>query len=191
MQSEMDSKVHKMITDGLVSQVPTQRQSSWFQRRHRDNGDCAPTSANSMREGCIPLPRIEDSLHKLKNPRFFSTMDLQKGFWQVPIAERDWKFFAFSTGTLHVKYSVMPMGALNSSATIQALMSLILRGLPAEHIICFLDDILVAFSTMEEHLLHLDLVLGAIGYLTSDTIMAFPDFTKPFRVKSRHFRQQC
>ena len=57
----------------------------------------------------------------------------------------------------------MPMGALNSSATMQALMSLILRGLPPEHIICFLDDILVASSTMEEHLEHLDLVLGALG----------------------------
>ena len=56
----------------------------------------------------------------------------------------------------------MPMGALNSSATMQALMSLILRGLPFEHIICFLDDILVASSTMEEHISHLDMVLGAI-----------------------------
>ena len=83
--------------------------------------------------------------------------------WQIPIAEEDRKYFAFSTGNLHVEYNVMPMGALNSSATMQALMCLILRGLPPEHIICFLDDILVASSTMEDHLLHLDLVLTAIA----------------------------
>ena len=89
-------------------------------------------------------------------------MDLQKGFWQVPIEPEDRKYFAFSTGTMHVEYNCMPMGALNSSATMQALMSLILRGLPMDHIICFLDDILVASSTMEDHILHLDL-LNAIA----------------------------
>ena len=168
MQSEMDCQVHEMIADGLVSHstsaysapvlmVPKKTPGQW-----RLCTDFRKLNARCERV-VYPLPRIEDSLRKLKNPQFFSTMDLQKGFWQVPIAEKDRKFFAFSTGTLHVEYNVMPMGALNSSATMQALMALILRGLPAEHIICFLDDILVASSTMEEHLLHLDLVLGAIG----------------------------
>ena len=168
MQAEMDKQVHEMIADGLVSHstsaysapvlmVPKKTPGQW-----RLVTDFRKLNARCERV-VYPLPRIEDSLRKLNNPKFFSTMDLTKGFWQVPIAEKDRKLFAFSTGTLHVEYNVMPMGALNSSATMQALMALILRGLPAEHILCFLDDILVASSTMEEHLLHLDLVLSAVS----------------------------
>lgn len=42
-------------------------------------------------------------------------------------------------------------------------MVLLMRGLPAEHVICFLDDILIASETMEDHLVHLDQVFTAIG----------------------------
>ena len=110
-----------------------------------------------------PLPRIEDALQRLKNPKFFTSLDLVKGFWQVPIAKEDRHIYAFSTGSAHVHYNVMPMGAKNSTSTLQALMALLLRGLPAEHVVCFLDDILVASPTIEEHIVHLDKVLTALG----------------------------
>ena len=167
LQKEMDKQVHEMIADGLVSHSTSPYSAPVLMVKKKNGEYRLVTDFRKLNARCertvYPLPRIEDSLQKLKDPKFFSTMDLQKGFWQVPIAESDRKFFAFSTGSMHVEYNVMPMGALNSSATMQALMSLILRGLPPEHIVCFLDDILVASSTMEEHLRHLDLVLSAIG----------------------------
>ena len=36
-----------------------------------------------------PLPRIEETLARLERAAFFSIMDLQSGYWQVPIKERD------------------------------------------------------------------------------------------------------
>ena len=165
MQKEMDKIVHEMLADGMVSHSTSAFSAPVLLVPKKLGGWRFVTDFRKLNARCervvYPLPRIEDSLQKLREPCFFSTMDLQKGFWQVPIAKEDRKYFAFSTGTMHVEYNVMPMGALNSSSTMQALMALILRGLPPEHIICFLDDILVASSTMEEHLLHLDQVLDA------------------------------
>ena len=167
MQQEANKIVHEMIADGLVSHSTSPYSAPVLLVPKKLGGWRFVTDFRKVNARCervvYPLPRIEDALRQLKEPKFFSTMDLQKGFWQVPIAPEDRKYFAFSTGTLHVEYNVMPMGALNSSATMQALMALILRGLPPEHIICFLDDILVASSTMEEHLVHLDRVLSAIS----------------------------
>ena len=167
MQMEMDKIVHEMLANGLVSHSTSAFSAPVLLVPKKLGGWRFVTDFRKVNARCdrvvYPLPRIEDSLRKLKEPRYFSTMDLTKGFWQVPIKEEDRKFFAFSTGTMHVEYNVMPMGALNSSSTMQALMTLILRGLPPEHIICFLDDILVASSSMEEHLQHLDLVLSAIA----------------------------
>ena len=34
-----------------------------------------------------PLPRIDDILEALKRPKYFSTLDLKSGYWQVPIKE--------------------------------------------------------------------------------------------------------
>ena len=167
MQQEMDKQVHEMLADGLVSHSTSPYSAPVLLVRKKLGGWRFCTDFRKVNARCermiYPLPRIDDALRKLKSPRFFSSMDLQKGFWQVPIEPSDRKYFAFSTGTMHVEYNCMPMGALNSSATMQALMSLILRGLPMEHVICFLDDILVASSTMESHLQHLDMVLNAIS----------------------------
>ena len=150
LQKEMDKQVHEMVADGLVSHSKSAFSAPVLMVKKKNGEWRLVTDFRKLNARCervvYPLPRIEDALQKLKEPRFFSTMDLQKGFWQVPIAKEDRKYFAFSTGTMHVEYNVMPMGALNSSATMQALMSLILRGLPPEHIICFLDDILEASS---------------------------------------------
>jgi len=110
-----------------------------------------------------PLPRIEDALHRLKDPKFFTSIDLVKGFWQVPIAKEDRHIYTFSTGSVHVQYNVMLMRAKNSTSSLQALMALQLRGLPVEHVISFLDGILVASNTMEDLLQHLDKVLAVLG----------------------------
>ena len=33
-----------------------------------------------------PLPRIDDSLAMLKKGKFFTTLDLFAGYWQIPLA---------------------------------------------------------------------------------------------------------
>lgn len=42
------------------------------------------------------LPRIDETLDALNGLQWFSTLDLKSGYWQVPIAEKDWCKTAFS-----------------------------------------------------------------------------------------------
>jgi hypothetical protein len=124
------------------------------------------TDFRRLNERCnkivYPLPRIEDSIQRLADPKYFSSMDLIRGFWQIPIHPDDRKYFAFSTETMHLENLVAPMGSKNSPACLSALMQLLLRGLPPQHVISYLDDILCVDSKMEEHLKHLDQVLTAL-----------------------------
>ena len=32
-----------------------------------------------------PLPHVDSSLSRLEGAKFFSTMDMQSGFWQIPM----------------------------------------------------------------------------------------------------------
>ncbi|KAL7851890.1 hypothetical protein SRHO_G00176750 [Serrasalmus rhombeus] len=47
-----------------------------------------------------PLPRVDDALDALSGCAWFSTMDLQHGYWQVEVEEQDQEKTAFTTGSL-------------------------------------------------------------------------------------------
>ena len=36
-----------------------------------------------------PIPRIDESLSKLGDAKFFTTLDLGSAFWQVPLRKQD------------------------------------------------------------------------------------------------------
>ena len=52
---------------------------------------------NSVSESAYPMPRIDDLIDKLGEARFISTLDLTRGYWQVPVAEEARYKTAFAT----------------------------------------------------------------------------------------------
>ena len=115
------------------------------------------------KKDAYPLPRIDETLDALGNANTFTTLDLQSGFWQIPVREVDKDKTAFSTHNGHYAFNTMPFGLANSPATFQRLMDLVLSGLHWSHCLVYLDDIIVFASSFEEHLKRLDTVLGRIA----------------------------
>ena len=103
-----------------------------------------------------PLPRIDDLLDALHRARWFSTLDLKNGYWQVPIMEWDKEKTAFrtSSGQLY-EFNQVPFGLCNAPATFSRLMDHVLSGLHWETCLFCLDDIIVFSSTWEAHLARL------------------------------------
>ena len=166
MREVIDSQTYQMIADGIIAPSTSPFSAPIILARKKCGGWRYLTDFRKINERCnkvvYPLPRIEDSLQKLDNPRFFTSLDLTKGFWQIPIHPEERKYFAFSTENMHLEYLVAPMGAKNAPSALSALMQLVLRGLPPQHVISYLDDILVASNTMEDHIYFLDQVLSAV-----------------------------
>ena len=46
-----------------------------------------------------PLPLIDDTIEALSRAKFFSTLDLKSGYWQVPLDDSAKEKTAFSTGS--------------------------------------------------------------------------------------------
>ena len=69
------------------------------------------------------LPRIDETLERLKGSCIFSSLDLKSGYWQVEIEEESKKYTAFTCGPLgFFECNRMPFGATNAPATFQRLM---------------------------------------------------------------------
>ena len=106
-----------------------------------------------------PLPRIDDLLDQLKGKVCYSSMDLLSGYFQARIHEADVHKTAFTTHMGHYQRRVLPMGLSNSPSTFQRLMNTVFEPYLGKFVFIYLDDILVASNTPEEHLKHLELIM--------------------------------
>ena len=103
-----------------------------------------------------PIPPIDDLLNALHGARWFSTLDLKSGYWQVPIQEQDKEKTAICTSSGQLfEFSQVHFGLCNAPATFSRLMDRILAGLHRETCLFYLDDDIVFAATWEEHLARL------------------------------------
>ena len=89
-----------------------------------------------------PLPHIDDTLDMLAGKRWFSTLDLASGYWQVSLSLEARCKTAFATHSGLFQFKVMPFGLCNSPATFERLMDRVLQGLLWSRCLVYLDDII-------------------------------------------------
>ncbi|XP_063920326.1 uncharacterized protein LOC135135234 [Zophobas morio] len=110
----------------------------------------------------FPTPLIEDNLDRLRNKRYFTTLDLKDGFHHVRVAESSIKFTSFITPLGQFEYLRMPFGLTNAPRVFNRFINLVFNKLiRANKIILYLDGILIATNSYEEHLDILKEVFGA------------------------------
>ena len=109
-----------------------------------------------------PLPRIDDILDTLAGAKFFSTLDLAPGYWQMELdSETSAKSAFVSHRGLH-EFVRMPFGMCNAPATFQRLMEVVIAGILCKSYFAYIDDVLVFSQTFEELLVHLGQVLSRL-----------------------------
>ena len=106
-----------------------------------------------------PLLRIDDLFDQLKGATVFSKIDLQSGYYQLKVRESDISKMAFRTRYRYYKFLVISFGLTNVPATFMDLMNRVFEEYLDKFFIIFINDILVYSRTMEEHELHLKIVL--------------------------------
>jgi hypothetical protein len=166
-QAEIDEHVKQMTASGVIS-MSQSPYSSPVLLVHKSDGTkrfCVDfRRLNSItKRDVYPLPRVDDMLDALGKACYFTTLDLQTGFWQIPIFPDDKEKTAFSTYRGHYQFNYMPFGLTNAPATFQRMMDSLLR----EHkdfCLVYMDDIIVFSISFDLHKQHLQLVFDRLRY---------------------------
>lgn len=99
-----------------------------------------------------PLPRVDDMIDALGEARYRSTLDCASGYWQIAVNERDKEKTAFTTKAGIFEFNAMPMGLVNSQASFQRCMDMILSGLNWQRCLVYVDDIMIFSRSFQQHL---------------------------------------
>ena len=102
-----------------------------------------------------PLPLIDEALDQVAEATVFSKIDLICAYHQMRLKEEDCHKTAIRTWFGSFEWKVLFFGLTNAPASFTRLISTLLRELNSECLVLFLDDVLVCFSSIEEHKRHL------------------------------------
>ena len=96
------------------------------------------------RTDTYPLPRIDETLEKLSNSKFYSTLDMASGYWQISLNKADRPKTSFAIpGLGSFSFKVMCFGLKNAPSSFSRLMEVVLNDLQFEKCLVYLDDIIV------------------------------------------------
>ena len=166
LRDKVNSLVEEMLSQGVIVPSASPWASPVVLVRKKDGGIrfCVDyrklNSVTKLDE--FPLPRIDDTLDLLAGARYFTTLDLASGYWQVPMELSSQEKTAFSTHSGLYEFKKMPFGLVNAPATFQRLMEVALTGLARGGCHVYLDDVLVFGKSLEEHNRNLNQVLERI-----------------------------
>ena len=107
------------------------------------------------RKDSFPLPCINDAFDALSEKKYFSSMDLMSGYWQVEMEPESHERTTFITYSGLYEFLVLPFGLTGVPGTFARLMESVLHNLSYKICLIYLDDILVHSKIFEDHLFHL------------------------------------
>lgn len=107
------------------------------------------------------IPHCHDFTNILHGKSIFTTLDLERAYQQIPVAEEDIPKTAFITPLGLYECKVMQFGLRGAAQTFQRFVDEIFKGL--NFVTCYIDDILIASSSPREHLEHIKVILQRLS----------------------------
>lgn len=150
-------EVRRMEKLGIIRESESEWCSPYLAVKKKDGGLRFAIDFRRLNDATIkdswPMPNIAETVDSLRGAKIFSVLDLNSGFWQVPLHESSKGFTAFSVDGKLYEFNYMPFGLCNAPATFNRMMVKLLSHLP--FCMTYVDDIVVFSEGEEQHKQHL------------------------------------
>lgn len=110
----------------------------------------------------FPMPNMNDLVFGLHGTRYFTTLDLGKGYYQVPLHSDSSECTAFSTSRNHYQFKQLSFGLKNASGAFQREMQEVLRDFYSKSVVVYIDNILIMGKNFDDILQLVEKVLRTL-----------------------------
>ncbi len=160
----VDEQIEDMLQQGFIQPSKSPWNSFLFLVPKKD-GQFRPVidfrKVNEVtKDDRFPLPVLSDLLMSLGHGnKFFSSLDLLSGYWQVPLTPESREITAFSITNGHFEWVRMPFGRKSAPITFQRMINHLFSGTLGKGVYAYLDDLLICGKDIDSHLTYLETVL--------------------------------
>ena len=164
---KVKAALDQMVADGVIRSIeePTPFCSPMVVAYQKNRDVRIVTDLRKLNQ-CVQreefqIPTRDELVFKAKRATVFSQCNLKSGFWHIPVTKESQKsFLAFSTPFGRFCYQKLPMELSASPDVFSRILHKVLEGL--DKVLIYIDDIVVAMETIEEHTIVLWSVLQCL-----------------------------
>ena len=161
-RSEVERQINEMLEQGIItpSSSPWMAPAVFVPKKSGGLRICIDYRELNKQttKDAYPLPLPDEVQDRLAGSTIFSTLDLQSGYWQLPVRQEDQEKTAFCPGPGMGLYQFchMPFGLTGAPSSFQRLMDSVFHGL--SFVTTYIDDVLIHSTSEKQHKEHLETV---------------------------------
>lgn len=160
---ELRSHIDKMMEQGVIRRSKSPYAAPIF-LVPKANGEFRPVV--DYRElnkkvvlRSIPLPDLHSCFGWFRGAKFFTTLDLNQAYNQIPLTEDSKPITAFVTDWNLFEFNRVPFGLATGAAVLSQLMDSVFSDIKFKFVYHYLDDLVIYSKSAQEHLEHIREVL--------------------------------
>ncbi len=165
LRTEVDRQIDSQLAGGVIEPSHSPWASPVHMVRKADGTWRMVIDYRQMnkqiRADTYPLPLISEILHDIAGHKYYITLDLNWGFWNLPLTPASRPMTAFITHRGLHQYRVLPFGMRNSPSEFQRMSDAVFGHLYDRNVRVYIDDIVIWSDELEEVLELLERVLQA------------------------------
>ncbi|KAF6216171.1 hypothetical protein GE061_000511 [Apolygus lucorum] len=172
LQQIMKDEIHKLLKTGVIERTTAPSTAPCFLvPKKPDSPDTPPRyrlvtdyrALNQLIEGIdFPLATIQSLLTHLHGAKYFSLIDLNSAYHQIPLTASSKKLVAFKTPFATYTWKRVPFGLKTGGGVLSILMEQIFHDLHGKYLVWYLDDLLIFSNSNREHQDHVREVLNRL-----------------------------
>ena len=166
LREKVEKELHRLQQEGIISPIS---HSSWAapvvpvlkaDGSVRLCGDYKLTVNKAAKVDTYPIPSLHDLFSSLAGGVVFSKLDMSQAYAQLCLDDASKKYTVINTHRGLFEYNRLSFGISSAPGIFQRAMEELLRGIPG--VFCYLDDILITASSIEQHNKIIKLVLSKL-----------------------------
>jgi hypothetical protein len=107
---------------------------------------------------------MQELLHKFEGMLYMTTLDLNSAYLQTELDEDSRKCAVYMFDSTVYQFKRVLYGFLNSLPAFVRALKLTLGAETEGYVVVYVDDIVIYSRSFEEHLIHLDIIIGNLTH---------------------------